>query len=372
MEDARMLEEFLELTRINANSRQEREMADTLIAKLTQIGCDVWEDDTGRKIGGNAGNLFAVLRGTAQGSILFSAHMDRVENGEGIHAVSDGIQLTSRGDTILGADDIAGVVAILSGLRALKASAIAFPRVEVLFSVGEEAGLLGSKHFDAGRLQSKFGYVLDCSGSFGKIINEAPNLSKISIRVEGRTAHAGNEPEEGIDASKAGALILSQLRTGRLDFESTANFPIFRTASTCENIVCDLAHIQGECRSHSEKKMQSYLMDLKELCQRVASLTGAKVDIQVEETFHSFAVDEHEPCVQMIQNVYSKMGLECAVRRGGGGMDANHLNKAGIVCVGVAVGYRDNHTQRETLNLEDFYRAGQLVRLLALEAREQL
>ena len=61
-------------------------------AKLEEIGCSVWEDSESAKVlGGNAGNLYAVPGGGLEGSILFSAHLDRVANGIGIKPVfSDG------------------------------------------------------------------------------------------------------------------------------------------------------------------------------------------------------------------------------------------------------------------------------------------
>ena len=65
MENKQMLEEFLELVQIPVNSRNERQIADVLKAKLEALGLEVTEEDTGAKIGGNAGNIRAVLRGTA-------------------------------------------------------------------------------------------------------------------------------------------------------------------------------------------------------------------------------------------------------------------------------------------------------------------
>ena len=84
MENKQMLEEFLELVQIPVNSRNERQIADVLKAKLEALGLEVTEEDTGAKIGGDAGNIRAVLRGTADCEpLLFSAHMDRVANNHG-------------------------------------------------------------------------------------------------------------------------------------------------------------------------------------------------------------------------------------------------------------------------------------------------
>ena len=103
-----IVEEFIELAEIDTVSRQERAMVDALKGKL---------EDTASKVDGTAGNLIAVLEGQTEGSVLLAAHVDRVQNGFGIKPqVRDG-KIVSDGTTVLAADDLSGVAAILDGLR---------------------------------------------------------------------------------------------------------------------------------------------------------------------------------------------------------------------------------------------------------------
>ena len=123
-------------------------MVDALKGKLEALGCTVREDDTASKVDGTAGNLIAVLEGQTEGSVLLAAHVDRVQNGFGIKPqVRDG-KIVSDGTTVLAADDLSGVAAILDGLRRVQASGARHPRVEVLFSVCEEIGVQGTLHLD--------------------------------------------------------------------------------------------------------------------------------------------------------------------------------------------------------------------------------
>ena len=119
--EARIRAEFGELARIDSESFGEREMADRLKEKLAELGIQAKEDDTAEKIGGNAGNLFGTLKGGMSGTpILLSGHMDTVAPGIGKKPVfhEDGT-ITSDGTTVLGADDLTGVIAILEGIRAV-------------------------------------------------------------------------------------------------------------------------------------------------------------------------------------------------------------------------------------------------------------
>lgn len=143
-----ILEEFRELVGIDCASGKERMLADVLKRKLEALGFTVREDEAGRTFGGDTGNLIAILPGTRKGSVLFCSHMDRVKNGHGIKVrEKDGV-LYSGGDTILAADDVSGICAILDGVRRTLSSGNPHPRIEIAFTVGEEAGLFGGKALD--------------------------------------------------------------------------------------------------------------------------------------------------------------------------------------------------------------------------------
>ena len=111
--------------------------------------------------------------------------MDRVGEGFGIVPTErDGV-LRSDGTTILAADDVSGICAILEGLRQSISCGRPLPRLEVLFTVSEEVGLLGAKQMDASRFQSKIGLFFDSSGPTGRIINTAPGMYFLARRACG-------------------------------------------------------------------------------------------------------------------------------------------------------------------------------------------
>ena len=127
-----------------------------------------------------------------------------------------------RATRFVAADDLSGVAAILEGVRQAIESGKALPKLEILFTVGEEAGLYGAKAFDVSLLTSKTMYVLDSPGRIGRIVNGAPGRALLEAQVFGKAAHAGNEPEKGIDAAKIMAEMLATMETGRLDENTTS------------------------------------------------------------------------------------------------------------------------------------------------------
>ena len=229
MDQKRIIDEFKELVSIEVHSRDERAIADVLKEKLTALGLTVTEDKAGEVLGGNTGNVYARLPGNADGEpVLFSAHMDRVGNHGHIVPIVQEVEgkIVSDGTSILAGDDIGGVTAILAMLREVKEKQIPHGLIEVAFSVCEETGVEGSRQYDFSQFQSKSAFVYDASGKAGTIVLAAPSKGRVTIRVHGVTAHAGNEPEKGLNALKVAADLIMHLPDGRLSPVSTANFSI--------------------------------------------------------------------------------------------------------------------------------------------------
>lgn len=119
----------------------------------------------GAYYGGDTGNIFAVLDGELEGDpVIFCAHMDVVEPGSGKKSVleKDGT-IHSAGDTVLGADDISGILEILYCVQLVLDSGKPHKKIEILFTIGEELYVKGSDVFDYSKVTVKQAYVLDLS-----------------------------------------------------------------------------------------------------------------------------------------------------------------------------------------------------------------
>ena len=370
MSNAPILDDFLELVSIDAASRNERAIADAVKAKMAAFGIELAEDDAGEKIGGNTGNLLGVLDGGLPVTVLLNAHMDRVANGLGIKPViKDGL-ITSDGTTILAADDLSGVAALIDSARRLSACGKKFPRVEYLFTVGEEAGLLGASAFDASKLSAKIGYAFDSPGRIGRVVCAAPGEIDMKIEVKGKAAHAGNCPEQGVNATVELAKVLATIRDGRLDFESTANFAVLECGTKMTNIVQAYASCKGEMRSRNAAKIAEYAEYVKKHIADANAASKAEISISVKQAFCNFSFGEDAPVVAAALAAIRDMGLEAEANGGGGGMDANIFNGKGISVVGVATGYSGNHGVSEQIYLDDLLRSGELAARIVMKHGE--
>lgn len=356
-----IVDEFLELVQVSAGSRRERQIFDVLARKLSQMGFSVEEDETGEKIGGEAGNLIALLPGDpAIPALMFSAHLDRVENHGRIRPlIEDGV-IKSDGTSILAADDVSGICAILDGVRRAQAEKLPHGDIEIIFSVAEEVGLQGARHLDYSKIRSQMAYVVDTGGPLGTLINQCPTQYLMSVVIEGRSAHAGIEPEKGLNAISVAASALGRLRQGRLSPHSTSNVGLIK-GGTATNIVCDRVELEAEARSTVPEELEAYLAEFEQAFQAAALEFGAKVTIDSRPEYLTFKVDEKEEVIKLAGRAMNNMGLEMKVMAGGGGMDGNHFNQHGIKAVGISPGYLGVHTPQETQPVEALIQCGRLI-----------
>src|SRR5690625_2894806 len=279
----RLVKEFQELVKIDSETKYETEISKVLKAKFSELGLDVQEDDSQKITGHGAGNLICELKGTARGiePIYFTAHMDTVVPGKGIKPSIEGDYIVSDGTTILGADDKAGIAAMLESIRLLKESNLPHGDLQFIITVGEESGLVGAKALNKDKIKAKFGYALDSNGTVGDIIVAAPSQAKLTVNIQGKTAHAGVEPEKGISAITLAAKAISNMKLGRIDDETTANIGRFAGGKQT-NIVCDHVEIIAEARSLKENKLAKQVEHMKETFENTAKKLGGHADVKVD------------------------------------------------------------------------------------------
>jgi tripeptide aminopeptidase len=349
----RLIEEFLELVQVDSISGKERQLADLLIRKLTDLGLEVREDEAGSAVDSNTGNIIGRLPGSGRGPvIMLCAHMDTVEPGLGVKPVlADGV-IRSAGDTVLGADDKAGIATILEVLRIVREHSFEHGGLEVVFTIWEEGGMFGAKNLQYNQLKARYGFVLDSDGVPGTIITRAPSHDEIGITIRGRAAHAGLNPEDGINAIKVASEAIAQMDLGRIDHETTCNIGII-SGGKATNIVPDSVTIKGESRSLCASKREAQTARICRAVYKAAENYGAQVEIKTELLYSGFHLDQESPPVKVALEAARRLGLQPKLEKTGGGSDANIFNHRGIPTAVLGIGMKKAHTCEEYITTAD-------------------
>jgi tripeptide aminopeptidase len=347
----RLVETFMRLAKIDSPSRREGAVARFLVAELEAIGWDAADDLSGPE----CGNVIARLAGDqALEPLLFTSHMDVVMPCLGVQPrVVDGV-LCSAGDTVLGADAKASAAALLEMAHVLAGDSQpgARPPLELVFTWGEESGHLGAKALDVSRLRARRAFVLDGLTPVGTIIVAAPTYCAFSIRVLGRAAHAGVEPERGVSAITVAARALSKLPWGRLDESTTTNVGTIEGGSG-RNAVAAEVRLEGEVRSHVPERAASAIRAIRDTFESTAAEAGAHAEVDVQQLYGGYALAEDNGVVSLARRAFASVdgGGSSTLLRSGGGSDANELNVRGITACVLGIGAEACHSVHERISI---------------------
>lgn len=353
----RLVKTFNELVKIDSESGEEGKFHDFLIKRFSELGLSVLEDDSMKhtKLGGN--NLLFTLKGTAEGeSVFFSAHTDTVKPGIGIVPVVDGDFIRSEGDTILAADDKAGIAIMIELIEQIQETNMDHTTLEFILTPGEEIGLIGAAAFDINTLKSQYGYVLDNGGPAGSLTMGSPTLAIIEMSVTGKPAHAGLEPEKGISAITVASKAIAQMKLGRVNDKTTANIGVI-SGGSASNIVAEHVEIKAEARSMIQDEFKAQVDHMQKALEDAATEAGAQFTFSYEIKSQGYYFDESVEVVKRASKALKDIGIEPRFEVSGGGSDANIFNSRGKEVVNVSIGYGDIHTDKEYVCISEMNRA---------------
>lgn len=363
----RLADLFMRLVQIDSESKREGKICEALQDLLRSMGAEIHVDEAGQKVGSDSGNLIARFKGNRDvPAMMLNAHMDTVKPGKGvIPHLKDGV-FTSEGDTILGSDDKSGVAILLEVVQTIVEKDLPHGPIEVVFTICEEVGLLGAKNLDVTRLSSTFGYALDSRDTEG-IVTRAPGANRMEIIVHGKEAHAGAEPEKGINAISVAGKAIAALEIGRIDRETTCNIGVIE-GGTATNIVPNRVTIKGEVRSHDPDKLNRVTDEITTAFQSAVDAfkkSGQdelpRLEIDLKRDFSRTHIPEDHPVVVLAQEASRNLGRTLTCKTTGGGADANIFFEKGIMTGVLGTGMRDVHTSRENIALADMVKTAELV-----------
>ena len=203
--------------------------------------------------------------------------------------------------------------------------------------------------------------VADATGNTGIIAYKAPALEAIQVTFHGKKAHAGIEPEKGVNAIVAASKAISAMHIGRLSLETTSNIGRIEGGGAT-NVVTDSVCFTAEIRSHSMDVLQNEVAYMEQCCRKAAEEMGATVDFRHELSYPTLNVPLDSNLVRMTVRAMEEEGITPNCMVIGGGSDANILAGHGYRSVILGVGMRDVHTVEESLDMNEVLKCAKVMR----------
>lgn len=258
------------------------------------------------------------------------------------------------GNTLLGADDKAGVAIIMNALEYFHEN----PKVKhsticVAFTTDEEIGQ-GPSHFDYKKMRAKYAYTIDGS-AINKIEAECFNANAVTITFKGVSIHPGEGKGKLVNALNLASEFINYLPPKETPFDSEEKEGFFHLNTIEGN--SEIATLHMIVRDFKDKGMERRINLIKEAIKKV------KEAHPTAEVTHKFTkqyvnmkkyVDRKPMAVRRARNALKKNGLEPVMGAIRGGTDGATFSKNGLITPNLGTGSYNHHGRFEFLDVQEF------------------
>jgi tripeptide aminopeptidase len=261
--------------------------------------------------------------------------------------------VTASGTTLLGADDKAGVAAIMAAAEYL----IAHPEIphgdiRVGFTPDEEIGR-GATLFDVERFGAVCAYTLD-GGNAGELEFESFSADAMRVTFIGFNTHPGYAKGQMVNAIKAAARFIDRLPQDRLSPETTAGYEGYVHPYQVEASV-DRTSLRVLLRDFVTSGLREEQQLVERVAREVAAATGTRVELEVEEQYRNMReiLDAHPDVVERARAAIRRAGLTPIERPIRGGTDGSRLSFMGLPTPNLFAGEHNFHSRLEWTSRQD-------------------
>ncbi|MFC6103695.1 peptidase T [Olivibacter domesticus] len=266
--------------------------------------------------------------------------------------------ITASGTTLLGADNKAGLAAIMDAISLLiKHPEIKHGKIRLLFTPDEEIGR-GVNKVDLKKLGADFGYTVD-GETLGSIEDETFSADGVVVTIDGVSAHPGFAKGKMKSAIKIAAEIIEALPKDRLSPETTAGKEGFIHPVSISGTV-EQATIEFIVRDFSDALLERHEQELEAVVMRVINqYPNCSYSLKVQEQYRNMkqVLDEYPEVMNIGLKAIQQAGLTPIRRSIRGGTDGSRLSFMGLPCPNIFAGEHAFHGKQEWVSVQDMQHA---------------
>ena len=359
------------------STKKQKNLSKLLVEELKQLGLsDAYMDEYGI--------VYAHLKGEGD-KIGLNAHIDTAleVTGEGvnpqIHKNYDGRDIilnekyvlspkqfpflnrfigcdlvTTDGNTLLGADDKAGIAIIMNALEYFhEHPEVKHHNICVAFTVDEEIGE-GAKHFSLDKMGADYAFTVD-GALIENVDYENFNAQGVEIDIQGISVHPGEGKGRLINAILVLNELINMMPKNDTPFEAGEDdgyWHMSEVKGSSDNIHAELI-LRDFCREKLEKRDQIILENAKAL---MSKYPGININVSIREQYENMKpyVDKNPKPVELAKAALRKNGIEPQSTKIRGGTDGATFSKMGLVTPNLGTGSYNHHGRFEFLVIQQF------------------
>ncbi len=270
--------------------------------------------------------------------------------------------ITASGLTLLGADDKAGVAAIMAAAEHL----LAHPEVEhgtlrIGFTPDEEIGR-GADYFNVVRFGAAYAYTLD-GGGLGELEYESFSADGMTVSFHGFNTHPGYAKGKMVNALRAAAAFVDALPRDRLSPETTEGYEGYVHPFIIEGGT-ETTKVRVLLRDFATAKLADYRDLVEQEARRAADRIGrVRVEFTVDQAYRNMReiLEQHPQVIEHARTAMRRAGIEPIVKPIRGGTDGSRLSFMGLPTANLFAGEHNFHSRLEWVSAQDMDAAAEVI-----------
>ena len=262
--------------------------------------------------------------------------------------------ITTDGNTLLGADNKAGVAEIMDAVNYLITHPeIKHGTIKVCFTPDEEVGR-GTEKIDLKKLGAEYAYTVDGS-SRGEIESETFSADAVVIKFYGKNIHPGYAKGQMINSVKVASAFIGSLPKDKLSPETTEGREGY-VHCTSLNGNEELTTLKFIIRDFDTPKLKEYEDMLKKLAaDAVKKFPGSRLEFEVIEQYRNMreVLDKHPKVIDYAVEALNRLGIKPIMHPIRGGTDGSRLSFMGLPTPNIFAGEHSFHSQLEWVAVQD-------------------
>lgn len=264
--------------------------------------------------------------------------------------------IVTDGNTLLGADDKAGIAEIVQAMVYLKEHPeIKHGKMRIGFNPDEEIGL-GAHHFDVKKFGCDFAYTMDGS-EVGEIEYENFNAASAKITITGCSVHPGYAKGKMINAARVATEIIDKLPADETPETTEGYEGFFHLTSISGN--CEQAQLSFIIRDHDREYFESRKTEMEDIVAVINENYGDIAALELKDQYYNMR-EKVEPVMYIIdiaKQAISEAGMTPKVRAIRGGTDGAQLSFMGLPCPNIFAGGINFHGPHEFCPVQSMEKA---------------
>ncbi|MCI5643142.1 MAG: peptidase T [Peptoniphilus sp.] len=360
-----------------------------LVEELKSLGIDAKIDENGYVYGSIPGNA------KAKNTVGFIAHMDTSPDMSGKNIKANIIKnyngcdiklnddftttvsdfpflkdlkgetiITTDGNTLLGADDKAGIAIIISAIEELlKDKDAKYGDIKIAFTPDEEIGR-GADKFDVKKFGADFAFTVD-GGPIGELEYETFNAASCKVEIQGKNVHPGSAKDVMVN-SQLIAMEFNSMLPVKERPEYTEGYEGFSLLIGIEGSV-EFTKMNYIIRNHSKEKFE----EMKNLFENIARFLNKKYDdrikIEIKDQYYNMKekIEDHMEIIDLAKTAFDRAGVLPKIGPVRGGTDGSKLSFMGLPTPNIFTGGYNYHGRYELVSLDQMKKSKEVVKNIA-------